>query len=200
MTADRRRDAFIPGAVEGPGSDPTDCALVISSCDKYQDLWGPSLALHRRFWPDCPYPTFLMSETVPVEDARVRPLLGGARLTWSGMALNALRMLPHEEIHMLMLNGKQRPIGMVRVAQGGLHGAAITARDILRPAIAAGATAFLIAHNHPSGDPKPSDDDIVMTRHIAKATEVVGVGFLDHLIVCPERGSWSSILEFVGAF
>jgi hypothetical protein len=98
MTADRRRDAFIPGAVEGLGSDPTDCALVISSCDKYQDLWGPSLALHRRFWPDCPYPTFLMSETVPVEDARVRPLLGGAGLTWSGMALNALRMLPHRDI------------------------------------------------------------------------------------------------------
>ena len=70
MTADRRRDAFSLGAAEGPGSDPADCALVISSCDKYQDLWNPSLALHRRFWPDCPYPTFLMSETVPVGAAR----------------------------------------------------------------------------------------------------------------------------------
>jgi hypothetical protein len=98
MTADRRRAASSPARADDRPGDPADCALVIFSCDKYRDLWGPCLALHRRYWPDCPYPTFLVSETVPVEDPRVRPILGGAGLTWSEIALNALGTLPHRDV------------------------------------------------------------------------------------------------------
>lgn len=98
MTADRLRAASSPARADDRPGDPADCALVIFSCDKYRDLWDPCLALHRRYWPDCPYPTFLVSETVPVEDPRVRPILGGAGLTWSEMALNALGTLPHRDV------------------------------------------------------------------------------------------------------
>jgi hypothetical protein len=98
VTEPRRRAASEPRRADDATSDPADCALVIFSCDKYRDLWGPSLALHRRYWRDCPYPTFLVSETVPVEDPRVRPILVGAGLTWSETALSALRALPHRDI------------------------------------------------------------------------------------------------------
>ena len=95
VTDDVRRTA--PGA-DNRADDPADCALLIFSCDKYRDLWAPCLALHRRYWPDCPYPTFLVSETVPVEDPRVGSIMVGAGLTWSEMALRALQSLPHRDV------------------------------------------------------------------------------------------------------
>jgi hypothetical protein len=94
---DRRRTASATRRGDD-AANPADCALVIFSCDGYRDLWGPSLALHRRYWPDCPYPTFLVSETVPVEDHRVRPILVGAGLTWSEVARDALLALPHRDV------------------------------------------------------------------------------------------------------
>jgi hypothetical protein len=95
---DRQRIASAPGRADEAASDPADCALVIFSCDKYRDLWGPSLSLHRRYWPDCPYPTFLVSDTVPLEDPRVRSIVVGAGLSWSEMARSALLSLPHREV------------------------------------------------------------------------------------------------------
>ena len=95
-----------------------DCALVILSCDAYRDLWDPCLALHRRYWPDCPYPTFLVSETVPVEDPRVRPILGGAGLTWSEIALNALGTLPHRDVLFMIEDFLPDPPGVERGGGG----------------------------------------------------------------------------------
>src|SRR5512138_2635498 len=62
-----------------------------------------------------------------------------------------LANLPHEEVHLLLLNGCSEVIGTVKVAQGGMHGCALTARDVLGPVVAGGAAAFVMAHNHPSG-------------------------------------------------
>lgn len=107
----------------------------------------------------------------------------------------SLAGLPHEEIHMLMLNGAGRPIGLLKVSQGGLHGCAITARDILRPVVAAGGAAFVLAHNHPSGDPTPSTDDREMTKHITKCAELLGIPMLDHLVVCPETRLFCSVTD-----
>jgi hypothetical protein len=83
--------------------DAGACALVILSCDAYRDLWAPCLALHRRYWPDCPYPTFLVSEARAVEDDRVRPLCAGPGLAWSDVVRWALERLAHEHV-LLMLD------------------------------------------------------------------------------------------------
>jgi DNA repair protein RadC len=56
-------------------------------------------------------------------------------------------------------------------------------RDVLRPAIAHAAWGFILVHNHPSGDPSPSDADFRMTRRIREASEVLGIKFLDHVII-----------------
>jgi DNA repair protein RadC len=79
------------------------------------------------------------------------------------------------------------------VAQGGLHGCALTPGDVLRPAVRDGGSAFVLVHNHPSGDPVPSREDVAMTRLVAAAGELLGVPLLDHVIVA--RGGESSLLE-----
>jgi hypothetical protein len=78
------------------------CALVILSCDAYRDLWGPCLTLHRRYWPDCPYPTFLVSETRAVDEPGVQPLCAGARRAWSDVVRWALERLEHEHVLLVL--------------------------------------------------------------------------------------------------
>ncbi|MBN2195679.1 MAG: DNA repair protein [Polyangiaceae bacterium] len=91
--------------------------------------------------------------------------------------------LDHEEVWVLLLDGRNRLRTAARVAQGGLHACALTPADVLRPAIRGAASALVLVHNHPSGDPEPSGEDVAMTRAVAAACEVVAVPLLDHVIV-----------------
>jgi DNA repair protein RadC len=113
------------------------------------------------------------------------------------IARSELGNLPHEEVIAIGLDGQNHPIGVVKVSQGGLHGAALTPSDTIRPLVAMGASAFVLAHNHPSGDPRPSEDDIAMTRALKTAAGCVGISFLDHLIIGSVRGGgkWNSLRE-----
>ena len=94
-----------------------------------------------------------------------------------------LAALDHEEVWLLCLDGRSGLKSSTRIAQGGLHGAALTARDVLSPAVKNGAAAILLVHNHPSGDPQPSPDDVEMTKHVAKCSELIGIPLLDHVVV-----------------
>jgi hypothetical protein len=78
------------------------CALVILSCDRYRDLWEPCLALYRRYWPDCPYPMFLVSETVGIDDERVCSLRTGSGLAWSDGVRIAIGALDHEQVLLVL--------------------------------------------------------------------------------------------------
>jgi DNA repair protein RadC len=94
-----------------------------------------------------------------------------------------LTALAHEELWMLGLDGRGYLRGARCVAKGGLHGAAVRAADPLRSALRVEACAFLLVHNHPSGDPTPSKEDIALTAQVARAAHVVGVALLDHVVV-----------------
>jgi DNA repair protein RadC len=111
-----------------------------------------------------------------------RPLLDcfEAVVDWARPRLAAL---DHEEVWLLCLDGRSGLKASVRIAQGGLHGCALTARDVLAPAVKNAAAAILLVHNHPSGDPQPSPDDVEMTKHVANCAELVGVPLLDHVVV-----------------
>ena len=94
-----------------------------------------------------------------------------------------LATLEHEEVWLLSLDGKYGLKSARRIAQGGLHGCALLTRDVLSPALRDGASAIVLVHNHPSGDPTPSAEDIAMTRAIRAAAELVAVPLLDHVVV-----------------
>jgi DNA repair protein RadC len=72
----------------------------------------------------------------------------------------------------------------------------LTARDVLAPAVKNAAAAILLVHNHPSGDPQPSPDDIEMTKHVSKCAELIGIPLLDHIVVA--RSGARSVLSDAG--
>ncbi len=110
--------------------------------------------------------------------------------SWGRPRLGAL---DHEELWMLALDGQHRLRGARRVASGGLHGMFVSARDPLRAALREGASAFVLVHNHPSGDPTPSAEDITFTGKVAAAGRVVSTPLLDHVVVT--RARFASMLE-----
>lgn len=143
--------------------------------------------------------------TIPVQ--RCKLVADGARVRAPVEAINcaedAIRLfrdyferesLPHERVMAALVNGSNKIMALIRVSEGGLHGCALTAKDVLRPAIAAGASAIVLSHNHPSGNPDPSREDIEMTRHLKSACDVVGVSLLDHVIIAA-GGLATSMLE-----
>ncbi|MCC6900956.1 MAG: DNA repair protein [Polyangiaceae bacterium] len=104
-----------------------------------------------------------------------------------------LSHLEHEEVWLLCLDGRNAMKSALCVARGGAHGCALTPRDLLAPALREAASAVVLVHNHPSGDPTPSAEDVHMTRAVAAACEVVGVPLLDHVVVA--RGGAASVFD-----
>lgn len=91
-----------------------------------------------------------------------------------------------ESMWAIALDGQSRCLAIVEVARGGCSSCAVSARDILRPMLCAGAHAFVLAHNHPSGDPFPSDQDRTMTTAVRRAADIVGCPLVDHVILVSE--------------
>lgn len=81
------------------------------------------------------------------------------------------------------LNRKNLPFGRVMISKGSATSCLVHPREVLRPVILSNASAFVVAHNHPSGDTSPSRADIQVTRQLREAAKTMGVDFHDHVIV-----------------
>lgn len=92
-----------------------------------------------------------------------------------------------EECHLLMLNNHLEIINSVMLSHGGLVGAAVDLRELLRHAILAQATAVILCHNHPSGNVTPSRDDNVLTNRVAEACKMMGIKLMDHIIISDNK-------------
>jgi DNA repair protein RadC len=87
-------------------------------------------------------------------------------------------------------DARNRPIGRIELAKGGLHACPVSPADAFRSLLRAAASGVVFVHNHPSGDPSPSPEDIALTDRLERAGELVGVRVLAHVILARE-GSFS---------
>lgn len=104
-----------------------------------------------------------------------------------------LPQLDREAFYVLLLDGKNRVQAEVRVSEGSLTAALVHPREVFSPAIRDGAAALILVHNHPSGDPTPSAEDVALTERLRQVGDLVGVRILDHVVV--GRGRWVSMAE-----
>jgi DNA repair protein RadC len=96
---------------------------------------------------------------------------------------NVLRGQEIEEFHVALLDSRHRLRSYEPIARGSLAHVEVHPREVFVPAVRHRAAAILCAHNHPSGDPEPSMEDILLTNRLAAAGELVGIPVLDHVIV-----------------
>jgi DNA repair protein RadC len=96
-----------------------------------------------------------------------------------------------EEMHVLILDAKHSLIRRRKVAQGSVNFAPVHPREIFAPALRAMAVAVILVHNHPSGDPEPSREDITVTKRLKEVGELIGIRVLDHVVVA--KGGWVSL-------
>lgn len=92
----------------------------------------------------------------------------------------------HEVLIVLHLNTKNKIVGYNEASRGGIAGSSVTPADVFRAALLSGASKIIVAHNHPSGEPQPSAEDIAFTKRIRHAGEILGVKLLDHVIIGDE--------------
>ena len=110
--------------------------------------------------------------------------LGSPRKT-AAYLIRRYGSLPVEHIGALLLDSRKRVLegGDVVLGRGSLDETVAEPRDILRAVLRAASTSFVLWHNHPSGDPTPSEEDLAMTERLRTAVEIIGIELLDHVVV-----------------
>jgi DNA repair protein RadC len=105
--------------------------------------------------------------------------------------LKHIGVLPREHFIVLTLNTRNRVIGRHTISTGTLDATLVHPRDVFQVAILDNAAKIIIAHNHPSNDTEPSDDDILITKRLHTAGKILGIALMDHLII--GRDHWQRV-------
>lgn len=121
-----------------------------------------------------------------------RPAIRGAAdvhqlLSWD------MRHLDREHFRVLLLNTRHQVLRIATVSVGGLSSAQVHPREVFKEAIRYGAAAIILVHNHPSGDPTPSEEDKQITNQLSAAGGLVGIPVLDHIVI--GDGQYTSLRE-----
>src|SRR5439155_10450616 len=91
--------------------------------------------------------------------------------------------LDREAFFVVLVDGKNRVSGINLVGVGSLTAALVHPREVFKPAIAGSAAALVLVHNHPSGDPTPSAEDLALTNRLCEVGDLVGIKVLDHIVL-----------------
>lgn len=129
-----------------------------------------------------------MAIAVPEERPMVRSPDDAAALVQYEMGA-----LEHEELRVMLLDVRNRVLDTVMIYRGSTTSAQVRVGELFKAAVRRSATAIIVVHNHPSGDPSPSPEDIALTRAIVQAGALLDIGVLDHLVI--GRGRYVSLKE-----
>jgi DNA repair protein RadC len=102
---------------------------------------------------------------------------------------------PQENLLLLTLDNKSRILSTFRLFRGTINGCETSAREIITAALLDGASQILLAHNHPSGDPAPSPQDIAFTKKVREACDLFSVTLVDHIILGSPHHRYVSLKE-----
>jgi len=103
------------------------------------------------------------------------------------LVMGRLKEKKKEHFIALMLNTRSQLIKSAEISIGSLDSSIVHPREVFKEAIAASAASVVFVHNHPSGDPQPSDDDIKLTERLSQAGDIMGIDVLDHIIIGDEK-------------
>lgn len=98
-------------------------------------------------------------------------------------ASNELAECEKETFQVLCLDSKKRLVGKEVISVGSSNASVVHPREVFKAVLSGNSAGFILLHNHPSGNPEPSEEDLAVTRRLKKASEVVGVVLLDHVII-----------------
>lgn len=101
----------------------------------------------------------------------------------SEMLMNEMTDLSQEVLKLIMLNTKNEVIGVKDVFKGSLNTSIVHPREIFKEAVKRSSASIIICHNHPSGDPSPSKEDINITMRLKECGSIMGISLLDHIII-----------------
>lgn len=147
-----------------------------------------------RRWPRvADYPTGTVRLALAQEAA---PTIDAVRISNAADVLRLVEgptsQLVHERFVVFLLNARHRVLALLSVADGGVAAVQVDPRTIFAGALLAGASALVLVHNHPSGDPAPSPEDHALTARIVAGADLLGFRVMDHLII-GEHGSFCSM-------
>jgi len=106
-----------------------------------------------------------------------------------------LQGMTQEVFLVLVLDARNVVLDEIEVARGSLTGVEVHPREVFRPLVRQAAAAAVVAHNHPSGDSRPSPEDIALTRRLRLAGEILGIPILDHVVI--GRDDFTSVAELL---
>jgi DNA repair protein RadC len=109
-----------------------------------------------------------------------------------------MSLLDQESVRVILLNTKNRVQGMAQVSMGSLNSSVVRIGEVFKEAVRQQAAGIVLAHNHPSGDPTPSAEDVALTRKVVDAGQLLDVEVLDHIIIGregPSTAGWVSLRE-----
>jgi len=101
----------------------------------------------------------------------------------ASLMMDEMRGLDREHFRALLLNAKHQVLCVDRIAVGTLSQSSVHARELFKNAIKRNAAAVIVVHNHPSGDPSPSKEDLDVTKRLARAGDIIGISILDHVVI-----------------
>ena len=126
------------------------------------------------------------------EDPEARPVIGGPADVFDLVQYDMLG-LTQEHLWVLLLDTRNHVLQTVKLYAGSLNSSSVRVGEIFKTAIQRNAAGIIVVHNHPSGDPKPSPEDIALTRALVQAGKLLDIELLDHVVV--GHGRYASLKE-----